>query len=85
VIVLFESAQAVASGFGYQVIDFLTQIRTLGLQLYYLDDMILNKVEEDNPKIGREIYNFIAVKGNILLKRGCLPLDNDHLHLRLPL
>ncbi len=59
--ILFEASDLNAAAFGYTVKDFLSELRSGGLNLYYLDrDGSLIPVIGDDVRFGNEIYNFVA-------------------------
>lgn len=60
-ILLFEAADSNASGFGYRIWDFLSDLMAKGLHLFYLTKARkLIAVTTFDPRYGQDIYNFIA-------------------------
>lgn len=61
VTILFEGSDTTSSVFGYSVRDMITRIKALGFSVCYLDeDCNLVETSEDNPDIGKKLYNFVA-------------------------
>jgi len=62
-VILFESAEFAASAFAYTTRGMLSELQTSGFSLYYFDgpERIQFQTPGD-PRIGREIYNFVAYR-----------------------
>jgi len=61
VTILFEAFDLNASGFGYSVESFLSDLLQRGLKLYCFDTGgELTPIQRYEPRFGREVYNFVA-------------------------
>jgi len=65
--IMFEASDLNASAFGYSVKEFLENILSSGMKLYYFDKTsTLVEIRDYDPKFGKKIYNFVASKDELI-------------------